>query len=95
MWLRKRLDIRWSDFGGALRDCVMCGDRAALVENLEDFWSPRSDALACLSVRSGFDLWLASLALPEGSEVLVSAITIPDMVRIVEAHEPDGGTTMM
>src|SRR5438876_3258754 len=27
-----------------------------------------------------------SLALPAGSEVLVSAITIPDMVRIIEAH---------
>src|SRR5262245_21305060 len=86
MWLRKRLDIRWSDFGGALRDSVTSGDRIRLAENLEDFWSPRGDALACLSVRSGFDLWLASLALPRGSEVLVSAITIRDMVRIIEAH---------
>src|SRR5689334_7286568 len=86
MWLRKRLDIRWSDFGGALRDCVTSGDRTRLAKNLEDFWSPPGDALACLSVRSGFDLWLASLALAAGSEVLVSAITIRDMVRIIEAH---------
>src|SRR5262245_30591893 len=86
MWLRKRLDIRWSDFGGALRDCVTCGDRNGLTEDLEHLWSPRRDALACLSVRSGFDLWLSALALPPGSEVLVSAITIRDMVRIVEAH---------
>ena len=37
-------------------------------------------------MRTGFDLWLQSLALPPGSEVLVSAITIRDMVRIIEAH---------
>src|SRR6185369_9747418 len=86
MWLRKRLDIRWSDFGGALRDCVTSGDRTRLAADLQNFWSPQGDALACLSVRSGFDLWLASLGLPPGSEVLVSAITIRDMVRIIETH---------
>ena len=42
--------------------------------------------LACLSVRSGFDLLLGALKLPRGSEVLVSAITIPDMIRIIEHH---------
>jgi dTDP-4-amino-4,6-dideoxygalactose transaminase len=42
--------------------------------------------LACLSVRSGFDLVLQQLALPRGSEVLVSAITIRDMVNIMEHH---------
>ena len=86
MWVRKRLDIRWSDLGSALRDCLTRWNRAALADDLEDLWSPAGDALPCLSVRSGFDLWLESLALPPGSEVLVSAITIRDMVRIIEAH---------
>src|SRR5215467_3950265 len=86
MWLRKRLDIQWSDFGGAARDCLFSGDRADLTDDLEDLWSARGDAFACLSVRSGFDLWLRALALPAGSEVLVSAITIPDMVRIIQSH---------
>ena len=86
MWLRKRLDIRWSDFGGALRDCLFCGDRIELADDLEDLWSAKEDAFACLSVRTGFDLWLKALVLPAGSEVLVSAITIRDMVRIIEAH---------
>lgn len=44
------------------------------------------DAIACLSVRSGFDLLLAALELPAGSEVLFSAITLPDMPRIAEGH---------
>lgn len=40
----------------------------------------------CLSVRSGFDLLLGALALPKYSEILVSAVTHPDMVRIIERH---------
>ncbi|MCE5267806.1 MAG: aminotransferase class I/II-fold pyridoxal phosphate-dependent enzyme, partial [Planctomycetaceae bacterium] len=47
-------------------------------------WPAPDQAICCLSVRSGFDLLLETLALPRGSEVLVSAITIPDMVRIIE-----------
>jgi dTDP-4-amino-4,6-dideoxygalactose transaminase len=46
----------------------------------------RSQALACLSVRSGLDLFLQEVALPRGSEVLMSALTIPDMWKIVEHH---------
>ncbi len=42
--------------------------------------------MACLSVRSGFDLLLSALALPRGSQVLVSAVTIPDMVHLLECH---------
>jgi perosamine synthetase len=37
-------------------------------------------------VRTGFDLLLDALALPQGSEVLVSALTIPDMPRIIQHH---------
>ena len=40
----------------------------------------------CLSVRSGWDLLLHVLAWPAGSEVIVSAITHPDMIRILRAH---------
>jgi perosamine synthetase len=86
MWLRKRIDIAWSDLASALRDCLTRWDRTTLAENVEDLWSPPGDAFACLSVRTGFDLWLKAINLPKGSEVLVSAITIPDMVRIIEEH---------
>lgn len=46
----------------------------------------RSGSLACLSVRSGLDLTLQALALPAGSEVVVSAVTIPHMVRVLAHH---------
>jgi len=39
-----------------------------------------------LSVRSAFDLALRALELPSGSEVLLTALTVPDMARIVEMH---------
>src|SRR5580704_16409678 len=86
MWVRKRLDVGWLDLASALVNCVAPRRRAALVARLERLWSHGDDALACLSVRSGFDLWLSAVKLPPGSEVLVSAITIPDMVRIIREH---------
>jgi dTDP-4-amino-4,6-dideoxygalactose transaminase len=49
-------------------------------------WSSEANALAALSVRSGFDLVLQCLDLPRNSEILVSAITIRDMVSIIERH---------
>ncbi len=42
--------------------------------------------LICLSVRTGFDLILSSLNFPEGSEVLVTEINIPDMFNIMTGH---------
>jgi len=45
-----------------------------------------SQALITLSVRSAFDLYLRAIALPRGSEVIVSAITHPDMAAILRYH---------
>lgn len=49
-------------------------------------WSDRQNFLITRSVRSAFDLLLRSLNLPPGSEVVMSALTVPDMVRIVQLH---------
>lgn len=86
MWVRKRVDIGWADLAAALAHCLLPSDRKARAAELERLWSPDGDAVACLSVRSGFDLWLSAMNLPVGSEVLVSAITIPDMLRILQDH---------
>jgi dTDP-4-amino-4,6-dideoxygalactose transaminase len=81
MWVRKRLDIGWSDLGFAVARSLWPSGGDAAGRQLGD-----RDALACLSVRSGFDLLLAALELPAASEILMSALTIPDMARIVEHH---------
>jgi perosamine synthetase len=54
-------------------------------EELEQLWSP-SQTLVTLSVRSALDLILQSCDFPSGSEVIISAVTIPDMVRIIKLH---------
>lgn len=87
MWARKRFDIRWSDMAFGLLRCCFPPQRSATQRQVEECWSGQPDALACLSVRSGFDLLLSTLRLPTNSEVLVSAVTIPDMVRIIEEHD--------
>ena len=66
--------------------CLLRSDREAAQRRLESLWSREDTALATLSVRTGFDLLLQCLALPRDSEILVSAITIRDMVRIIEHH---------
>ncbi len=87
MWLRLRLDIGWRDLCVGFFGSFTPGKRETAQQQLETFWSEgQNDALACLSVRSGFDLLLQTLALPEGSEVLFSAVTIRDMPQIAEAH---------
>lgn len=86
MWSRKRLDIGWSDLAAGLLGCLFRWNRERQHEAIEQQWSEKRDSLVCLSVRSGWDLFLSTLNLPPGSEVLMSALTIPDMARIVEAH---------
>jgi len=84
---RGRLDIGWIDLAYGAASSLRPSSRPALERRVEALWSPAGDALACLSVRSGLDLLLTALDYPPGSEILVSAVTIRDMVRILEHHQ--------
>ena len=83
---RKRLDISWGAVWRGGFFCARPTTPESFQKRIESAWSPGDTSLVCLSVRSGFDALLGALALPPGSELLVSAVTIPDIVRIVEAH---------
>jgi perosamine synthetase len=83
---RSELDIGWSDLIAALGYCAAPQRAQPLHATLEQAWSEAAHAVVALSVRSAFDLLLHALALPHGSEVLFSAVTIRDMPRIAEAH---------
>jgi perosamine synthetase len=83
---RKKLDIGWSDLLFGVKSCVLQGNHQDVEQRIAAVWSPDSHVAVSLSVRSGFDALLQALALPVGSEVLVSAITIRDMTRIIEQH---------
>ncbi len=86
MWIRLRFDVAPRDLALGLLGCCLPGGRDALQAQAERHWSHSHQAVAVLSVRSGFDLLLSVLQLPRDSEVLMSALTVPDMVRIVEHH---------
>jgi perosamine synthetase len=85
--LRPRLvpDISPADLLFGLRACLLARDRGA-EERVLSAWAGGVSGLACLSVRSAFDLVLEALSFEPGDEVAVSAITHPDMVRVLEAH---------
>ena len=59
---------------------------AEVKRRVEETWDRSANVIACLSVRSGFDLLLKSLNFAPGSEVLVSALTIWDIPKIIEEH---------
>jgi dTDP-4-amino-4,6-dideoxygalactose transaminase len=84
MWARGRFDISWTDLAFGVLRCAWPDEREALQLRVEKLWSDGGDALACYSVRSGFDLLLQSLRLPPGSEVLFSALNVKGMIRVVE-----------
>ncbi len=86
MWVRMRFDIEWPDLSYGIAAAGRPLDRQDLEGKVAGYWSAPEQAFACLSVRSGFDMFWAAHRLPPGSEVLMSALTIPDMVRIVEHH---------
>lgn len=84
---RKRFDIGWNDLVSGLAACTSRADGADACARIERWFDDGAgDAFACLSVRTGLDLYLRQLALPAGSEVLMSALTIPDMARVVTEH---------
>ncbi len=88
VYARKLFDISWRSvafaIGAALRPNNDDRERAAS-DQLERVWAP-SMTLPALSVRSAFDLLLQACDFPRGSELIMSGVTIPDMVRIVLAH---------
>ena len=85
--LRPRLlpDISFGDLLFALRACMRARDPEA-EQRVLAAWAGGDSGLACLSVRSAFDLALEALAFQPGEEIAVSAITHPDMLRVLEAH---------
>jgi dTDP-4-amino-4,6-dideoxygalactose transaminase len=98
MYARKRFDIGWLDLASGLWHCAVSPNRVEAQRSVEAWFAKApsesrassnatsSGALCSLSVRSGLDSYLAALALPRGSEVLMSALTIPDMWKVVEQH---------
>lgn len=84
LYPRHVLDIETADLvrsaSGYFNGASSAAEAAALEADIG------RDSIVTLSVRSAWELLLSALDLPSGSEVIMSAVTIPDMVRVAEAH---------
>lgn len=86
MYPRKQLDISWRDLACAAFYCVFRRSIRAKEAELEGLFAMGYPVLSAFTVRTGFDLCLGALALPAGSEILMTALTIPEMVNIAKRH---------
>jgi DegT/DnrJ/EryC1/StrS aminotransferase family len=86
VYARHRLDISVGDVFFGVLSCGRRLRREKLEAGALRLCSLEEEGLVCLSVRSGWDLWLRAQGLRAGDEVLVSAVTHPDMIRIIHAH---------
>lgn len=84
------VDADWRHFIKAAQWSICSRhDRAQLVKLICSKWTSERNpnhVLPCLSVRSGFDLFLRVMDYPPGTEIIMSAVNIPDMLAIVRAH---------
>ena len=80
---RLRLDISWGDLAVGMVACAWAHDVERRTADIESRFGEGGDALVAYSVRSALDAYLSEVTWPAGSEVLVSALTIPHMVRII------------
>lgn len=80
------IDATWRDMLTAFMYTVQSGDRRSTIRDVEGLFGGSERCIACYSVRSALDLFLSVSSFPRGSEILMTAINIPDMVAIVEHH---------
>ena len=86
MWPCKEIDLAWEDWVFAVGACLSPPPIQDVFARVERLWSAQDDSLACLTVRSAFDLYLRAQRWEAGSEIVFSALTVPDMPRIARHH---------
>lgn len=81
------IDATWNDILAAFSYSMTGTDkRKALQTKVESLFGGSEQWLACFSVRTALDAFLGVMKFPAGSEVIFTAINIPDMVYVVESH---------
>jgi perosamine synthetase len=86
IYARHRLDLSVRDILFGILSCIRMWRREWLEAEILHLCTLEDEGLVTFSVRSGWDLWLRAQGLRAGDEVLVSAITHPDMVLVVRGH---------
>ena len=86
---RKRMDITWPELAALWVFALTARDTDLPTRQLQWLWRAGQRCLPVHSVRSALDLFLRACAFPQGSIALVTAVTIPDMLWLQEAHGLD------
>ena len=86
MWPCKQLDLSWRDWRFALGCCLAPSPWEEAAERVEGLWGSARGVLACLNVRSAFDLYVGTCRWAPGDEIVFSALTVPDMPAIARWH---------
>jgi perosamine synthetase len=86
MYPRLELDITVKDLIGNLLSAFRPSKRTKIVTQIQSYWHTQKETLVTFSVRTAFDLLLQALNLPDGSEIIMSAINIAHMEEIVKKH---------
>lgn len=87
MWPRKQLDIAWSELAFGYWHVLKPKPAPTTGSIVGTNWIRPDEAIVSLSVRTAWDLFLQAQQFAAGSEIIVSGVTIPDMVRIIEHHQ--------
>ena len=83
---RKKLDYSFANILSALTMTIVPRlNKDKIINEIENLW-PMENVITGLSVRTIFDSLLSTKNFEKGSEVIMTGITIPDMVKIVELH---------
>ena len=87
------LDIGFMEIFEAMKDSIKLNDKQMDLEHIQSqissIWQiePKRDLIMpSFCVRASLDLYFQSRNFPAGSEVIMTAINLPDMVRIVTEH---------
>ena len=86
MWPCKAFDFSWEDWFFALESSLTPPRRETVRARVERLWREDGDAIACLTVRSAFDLFLRSMQWDAEDEIIFSAVTVPDMPVVARHH---------
>jgi hypothetical protein len=78
--------MAWRGIFSAYINLISNLDRKRLQSQVEDLFGGPNECLACTSVRSALDLFLATMNFPKGSEIILTAINIPDIPNIIESY---------
>jgi perosamine synthetase len=86
LYARHRIDLQRGDLAFALGASADLRGAGPMEDRLLALWAPRGGGFLGLSVRSVFDALLSALAFLPGTELICSAVTIPDMAEVARAH---------